>query len=95
MAAFVIVDGFVLFCLTAILILRMTPWMIQCYHHSYSYLRMITLPSFIRLVFVCFGFLFVVGLCLVLLFCLVCLVFSVGIVTAYRTLYRYCHSSLL
>ena len=32
MAAFVIVDGFVWFCLTAISILRMIPGMIQCYH---------------------------------------------------------------
>ena len=39
MAAFVIVAGFVLFCLTAIPILRMTPWMIQCYHPSLSYRR--------------------------------------------------------
>ena len=39
MAASVIVAGFVLFGLTAIPILRMTPWMIQCYHLSSSYRR--------------------------------------------------------
>ena len=32
MAAFMIVAGFVLLGLTAIPILRMIPWMIQCYH---------------------------------------------------------------
>jgi len=62
MAAFVIVDGFVWFCLTAISILRMTPGMIQCYHHSFSTCiiteQLITLPSFVRFVFVCFGLLF-------------------------------------
>jgi hypothetical protein len=36
MAAFVIVVGFVFLCLTAIPILRTTPWMIQRYHHSFS-----------------------------------------------------------
>ena len=99
MAAFVIVDGFVWFCLTAISILRMTPWMIQCYHHSSSYLHhnwaAYHLALFCSFCLFCFGFLFVVGLCLVLLLCLVCLVVSVGIVTAYRTLYRSCLSSLL
>ena len=39
MAASVIVAGFVLFGLTAIPILRMAPWMIQCYHLSSSYRR--------------------------------------------------------
>ena len=74
MAAFVIVVCFVLFGLTAIPILRMTPWMIQCYHLSSSYRRcgtdqLITLPFlFCRfLLFVCFVFVFaLVGF----LFCL-------------------------
>ena len=101
MAAFVIVACFVLFGLTAIPIQRMTPWMIQCYHLSSSYRRcgtdqLISLPFlFCRLLlFVWFVFVFALVGFLVLFVCFVC-IFSVGIVTANRTLHWSYLSSLL
>ena len=91
------------FRLTAIPTLRMTPQMIQCYHlFSLQYRRCELTswsPAFFVLLCLVFWLFFVCLflLWLVTLFCFLVLgcVFSVGIVTACRTLYRSCLSSLL